>query len=458
MRRRIPVLWAAVWLGLTGHPSHARAAAAGSMQSEERAVLSVEQAAQQALENHPSVGALRAGSEEARAAAGEAAAGWYPALRLSGSATRYEEPYAVFPIHGFNPKQIPPFDRTIYQGALSLSYTLFDGGGRPARVRQARSRVSAARESLLGAEQSLVARVLMTYLDVLARAKVLDAQDRRIAALESEQTRVRQLMEVGRAARLDDLRVDAELSAAAAERVRLAAELDSSERDLSQLTGRALDDVRADRLIGIGVADTSIAPREALLDRAMHASPGALQARSQLAAARAGGRGARSSRWPEVKLLGNYTGWADSRGDDTAEWSAAAQVSLALFSGGAIDYGIRRADAAARGAAEEVRLAEMQIEQNLDSALNGVLEARARVASLAKAVESTGEVVRIEKLALENGSGTQSDYLDGEAGLFAARAGLIEARYREIAARAELARVTGDLDLAWLTQNLEEER
>ena len=83
-----------------------------------------------------------------------------------------------------------------------LSYTLFDGWTRPARVRQARPRLSAARESLHGAEQSFSARVLSTYLDVLSRAQVLDAQDRRVEALEAERARVERLLDVGKAARL----------------------------------------------------------------------------------------------------------------------------------------------------------------------------------------------------------------------------------------------------------------
>jgi outer membrane protein len=377
---------------------------------------------------------------------------------LSGSATRYEQPYALFPIHGFNPSSIPPFNETIYSGALTLSYTLFDGWARPARVRQARSRLSAARESLHGTEQALLARVLSTYLDVLSRARVLDAQDRRIDAIEAERARVQRFLDVGRAARLDFLRVEAGLAAARADRVRLAAALDLAERDLARLIGATPAETRAGHLAAIGVADTTLAARAVLLERARRASPSVAQARLHEDAARAGGRGARGMRWPEVKLVGNYLGWADPEGDDTTEWSAAAQVSLPIFSGGAVDHGIRKADAIARGASEQRRLVETQVEQDLDRALNAILEARARVSSLAAAEESTAEVARIERLALDGGSGTQTDYLDSEASLFAARAGLIEARHREIAARAELARVTGTLDLAWFEQNLEEER
>jgi outer membrane protein len=420
--------------------------------------LTLPQAVERALARFPSIGVARAARDESRASIGEAQAGYYPSLRVNGSGTLYEEPTAVYPIHGFKPGLIPPFDTTIYQGAANVSLTLFDGGGRGSRVRQARSRYYASDYALTGTGQTLTARVISTYLDVLSRAQTLESQDRRIDALEAERARVVKLMDVGRAARLEFLRVDGDLETARAGRIRLATGLDTAERDLALLIDMPLEQTRAGRLIAIDVADTSLASREELLDLALHASPSLSQARSQLASAKAATGVARGLRWPEVKVVGNYVGWSDSKGDDTAEWNAAAQLSLPIFTGGAISSGIEKADAAARGASEQARLTEIQVAQDLDRARSAVLEARAQVVSLSKAVESMTEVVRIEKLALENGSGTQTDYLDGEADLFAARAGLIGARHREIAARAELARVTGSLDPAWLTQTLEEVR
>ena len=422
------------------------------------ATLPLAEAVDRALAQYPAIAIAKAARDESRASIGEANAGYFPSLRVSGSGTIYEEPTAVFPIHGFRPDLIPPFDDTIYQGAAGISLTLFDGGVREARVRQARSRFSASDHALTGTQQTLVARVLSTYLNVLSCAQTLESQDRRIDALEAERARVGKLMDVGRAARLESLRIDANLETARAERVRLAAALDTSERELARLTDLRQEETQASRLIAVEVADTGLASRAELLDLALRASPVLAQARSQHASAVAAKGMARGLRWPDVKLVGTYVGWSDSRGNDTAEWSTAAQLSFPIFTGGAIANGIRRADAAARGAAEQVLLVEIQVAGELDRARSAVLEERARVVSLTKAVESMTEVVRIEKLAIENGSGTQTDYLNSEADLFAARAGLIEARHREIAARAELARVTGSLDPAWLTQTLEEVR
>jgi outer membrane protein TolC len=84
-------------------------------------------------------------------------------------------------------------------------------------------------------------------------------------------------------------------------------------------------------------------------------------------------------------------------------------------------------------------------------------EGQARVPALSTAVEHLEEVARIEQLALATGTGVQTDYLSAEAELVRARAELVRARHAEIAARVALARATGQLTMAWLTEYLENE-
>jgi outer membrane protein TolC len=62
--------------------------------------------------------------------------------------------------------------------------------------------------------------------------------------------------------------------------------------------------------------------------------------------------------------------------------------------------------------------------------------------------------VRVQKLLLDEGAGTQTDYLSAEADLLAARASLAEARHAAALARVDLARAAGRLDPEWLRQNL----
>jgi outer membrane protein TolC len=74
---------------------------------------------------------------------------------------------------------------------------------------------------------------------------------------------------------------------------------------------------------------------------------------------------------------------------------------------------------------------------------------------VATAVDHLTEVSRIERLALEAGEGTQTDFLRAEADLRRARAELVQAEYGQVLAIIELARATGDLSPAWLQRILE---
>ena len=53
------------------------------------------------------------------------------------------------------------------------------------------------------------------------------------------------------------------------------------------------------------------------------------------------------------------------------------------------------------------------------------------------------------------GSGVQTDFLRAESELFQARAALAQARHGEVMASVKLARVTGDLNLEWIRENME---
>jgi outer membrane protein TolC len=416
--------------------------------------LSLSRAVERALTVFPSIHASKANAEEAQAALGEAAAARFPSFRLNGSAIQYEEPSPVSPIHGFTPGRIPQFDETLFQGGVGLNYTLFDGGGREAQIRRARSQTGSADAELDATSQALVARVVTTYLEVLSKQQVLEAHDHRLTALQSELSRVQKRYDAGRAARVEVLRVQAALANAQAERVKDAEALDRAQRDLARLIGAPVEEIKASSLISVTLTDPSLLSRDLLKAQALQSSPAVRQARQRLASAQAGVEVVRSTRWPELDLVGNYLYFNSGLGDDTAEWQAGAQLSYIIFNGGARAKAIERARATNRNASEQLRLTEIQVEQDVDRAFSGIEEAHARVESLETAVSRFEEVVRIEKLLRETGSGTETDYLNAEADLLTSRASLVEARHGEIAARVDLARVIGQLSLSWLSKTV----
>ncbi|NIR45327.1 MAG: TolC family protein [Gemmatimonadetes bacterium] len=412
-----------------------------------------------ARETYPSLAAARAGEEASAAAVGEATADRWPELRAQANLTRFQEPMLVAPLHGFDISTPPEFDQTLIRGDVSFAWTVYDGGARGARIRAARAEAVGAGATRQAADMALITRTARVYLEILATHGVLEAQDRRIAALEAEGSRVRQFLEQGRAAAVELLRVQAALADARAGRVATATRLDLAERQLGRLIDVPVDSVRASRLVSLSLAPAAdLEDRAELVARAQAASPELERSRQAVIAAEAARRAAIAAWIPKLSLFGGYLGFSGFGGDLTAEWQAGIGVSYPLFTGGGRSAATRTAEARARRAREELQLAELEIADRVDAALNAALETRARVEAVAEGVQHQSEVVRIELLSLEAGAGTQTDYLRAEADLMRVRSALVEARHAEIAARVELARALGELTPEWLAENLENVR
>ncbi|MBI4410345.1 MAG: TolC family protein [Gemmatimonadetes bacterium] len=418
--------------------------------------LTLSQAVEATLRQHPSLGAARAGVAAAEAGIAEARATRLPWLSAEAAFTRFELPMVVAPLHGFDPRQPPAFERGLAQGSLSLTYTLFDGGGRGARIGRARAQTEGAEARASAATESLLAAVTSAYLLVASAREVLEAHDRQLAALSSEGDRAQQLLREGRAANVVVLRAQAALSRARAERVQAAAELEVAERELARLMGADAAFVQQLALAPVALAPASPLPaRPELVARAGRGNRELARATSRVAAAEATAAEARSAWFPRLQLGGRYVEYGSSAGSFTGEWQGGVQLGYPLFMAGARRHASDRADAEARASREELRVTGLGVERAVEEALAALESARARVAALAAAVEQSAEVARIEKLALDAGAGVQTDYLRAEAELFTARAALTAARHGEIAARVELARLTGELSPEWLARNLE---
>jgi outer membrane protein TolC len=422
--------------------------------------LTLDRAIDRALASYPTVAAARAQRDHVAADLGEAKSGRLPRVSLDGQLFRYQKPNVVAPLHGFDLRNPPLFDQTLIQSGVSLNWTVLDFGNRGAKVRAQRALGAAADAVVSTAELQLTARAVTAYLQVLTARDVLAAEDQRLAALASESGRMRQLLAEGKAARVEGLRVDAEAKRALADRIAGASQLDVAEHELAQLTQLPYETVHQAslselRLVDSAVTDTAKALRDGIVTRAHQSSTEVRELEQRTLAAQAGVAAARATWFPEFRVAGGYVENGRWAGDFQGEWRVGVAMSYPLYTGGSRVSGIQRASADQRAAQEQLRGAELNVEQAVDRSLAALREAHARVAALETAVDQSAEVARIEQLSLEVGSGTQTDYLNAEANLLGARASLIEARHAEISARVELARITGELSRDWLAHTLE---
>lgn len=448
---RAPCITALVLGILVTGPANAVGQAASGSENP----LGLDEAVERALVMSPVLGAAAAQVDRAEAVGREAEAAWYPSVRLSGSATRHEEPMLVRPLHGFDPTETPPFDETLIQGEATVAYTLFDGGARSARIRRASRERDAAGAELERAQAAVTARVVVAYLEVVGGAEVLEAHAQRLEALESEASRVRSLLAEGVAPEIQLLRAEAALEAARAEAVAARSALETAELELARLTGVAPGRARHEALAPVTLKGAAVPDREAAVARARSSNPEVLAAQRAVAAAEAGVSLARSARLPDVDAFGTY--WERGGGDTefVGEWAAGVKVSFPAFTGGAVSSRIDQARAGTRAASDRLRQVELEVGRQVDVALARVEEMAARESALERAAKRQAAVVASERVSLEVGVGTQSEYLRAQADLLSARASLAQARHARLAAHVELARVLGQLDAAWIRDALE---
>jgi len=407
--------------------------------------LTLDAAVRLALERAPVLTAAKEAYAGAGGARRQAASQWWPQVGADGSVFRYEEPSLVAPIHGFTPNLIPPFDRTLLQGNLSMGWTLFDGGTRRGQVSQATALEEAARYRVDGTAQGLISLVTRSFTQVLAAREGVLAQERRGEALRAEAERVSRLLAEGRAAPLERMRADAAVAGAVADQVAAQGRLEVAEAGLARLVGVSPERTRGTALVPVTAVEGQAPSRDSLLTLARAASPAIQAAVSRVAAARSAERAASGAWYPSLRAEGRVVTYGSASGNYSTEWLTGLRVSWPLFTGGNRGAGVDRARAGAAEAEAELADAELSLANDIDRALAGLTEAERRGTALEAAVAQLAEAQRVEALALAQGAGTQTDFLRSEADLATGRAALANARAERIATRVELARLVGSL-------------
>ncbi len=417
--------------------------------------LTLREAVDAALSHHPLAGSARARMSGTEARRDIAAAQRLPRLNSSLTLTRFQEPMVVAPLHGFDPTSPPQFDRGLVQIGLGLEYTLFDGGGRRARLGAAEAAAGASRAGLAAAELEVIQTVVAAYVGVLTAREVDHAARQREVDLGAERGRSMRFLAEGAAARVEVLRAEAALQDAKAAAATATARAGLALRNLARATGieisalmrRPLEEVSGPT----GADEFPGSPSELLgPDR----TPAIERAGRAAEAARFDVEESRALRVPRIEATAALLDFGSTSGDFVAEWKAGLRISWPVFTGGARRGRITSAEAALRVAEEELRNTRLQVGASVDAAATELAAAGARAEALAASVAQWEEVSRIEALSLEAGSGVQRDFLQAQAGLFAARAGHADARHQVVSSAVRLAAARGVLDRDWIVHEL----
>jgi outer membrane protein len=358
-----------------------------------------------------------------------------------------------FPYIQAQSTKIPPHFSDAYSSlGLTLTIPIYQGGQVSTGVSLAEVRrdiqVLASRQT----KNDVIANTVNAYNKILQLQELRKASEAQVKALEEQAKNTRLLLDVGRAARVDLLKVEVQL---ANERQRLLATeegLKTASATLRYLMGERPEAENplpplADRL----VAGDFRADFESGLNIAHERRPEYLSAKKTVEEAKLNRRLALGKLLPTINITGSDTRWDgyswngySPRYHDTI-WVTGVTLSLPLFDR-SLYADLSRESIQIERASQRLVATDNQIGLDISNAVASVTESRNRVSATEKAVAQGEESFRIEQLKYETGAGSMVDLLLAQAASINAVANYTQALFDYNAAVVAYRRATSTLE------------
>jgi len=458
----------------------APAALSAQQPTELQGYMTLDDVVRTALERNREMELARLEVADARQRVREAWGNVYPNVNANTSLTRnLEVPTQFLPAQIFNPNaeegELIPVRfgaDNQYFGQVRVEQTLFQAGvfigvGAAGRYQSLKT------EELRGQAQQIATRARRAYLDVLLVEEALRLNENAVQRVRQvlEETRARQ--RAGLASEYDVLRLEVQLanleprlrqstSQAAAARRTLAAELGMEGGDEIRVAGslagvrlapEANDPANRQLLEFTGLrAPEAMAPEE-VIEIAMQRRSDLRQLEWNRRLQQAQLRAEQGESLPRISAFGVYSVAAQDNGNVTFYGGpdgfraygqqVGVQVSVPIFSGFQRSARVQQRNVALRQAEVQQRLARVQVDNQIRTLLDGVIEARERTAAQARAVEQAHRGYDIVRKQFREGISSQLEVTDAEGALQESAFNYAQAVYDFFMARARLDEAVG---------------
>ena len=348
---------------------------------------------------------------EAQARYGVQRSQLFPSLGLNAAYQRQRQP-------GFGPDNV---DSEAASLGLALPSWEIDLWGRLRDLNEvARQNLLATTDTAAAVRTSLIAQVVLAYIDLLE----LDAESR--VAAETTASREQSLhmvqlrFDAGVVSGVDLQQAKTSLASAEQSRADIERRRTAAENLLAVLVGRnpgalaratQLADFKLPAALGAGLPSALIARR-----------PDLLAAERALAATDANVEAARKAFFPSVSItgfLGTVSPEFSALFDEGREaWSVSPAVSLPIFTAGRLSANLEAVRATQRIAAENYRLAVRNAFLEVENALVAYQRFREQRLALDRQVAADRERLRLVELRNRNGVSSYFEVLDSQRQLF----------------------------------------
>ncbi len=421
--------------------------------SQETEPLTVQQAVEMALVDHPGLSGRREQLKEFQAEKREAMAGAFPTVDATLSSVRSRNPGLLNSPNfddfaaGLPIEFLVPVPVTFYDYGISVEQTLYAFGKVRTAVQAAGSKEEQLRLEIRDQELALGRDVALACYE-LARAAT------RIGVLaaerDSREAQVRQaadFMEIGTGTRLQYLQARTALASLRSREIAARGEREIAAFELNQLLGRqAIAEVSVDPAMLSGTTLQDPPPRSALM--AASSTRVDLQAlakeREALDKLR---KIQKTDLLPDLRFSGMYGFQAIEVGNltdtDFENWNAGVYLEWTLYDGGATRARTRQIDSQRIQSLHRAEERKGEIARDLFSNLTRYRLAREAVQAAREAVMEAEEARRVSTESRAWGAATALDLLEAERILTEVRFQELDAVFTALSAQAEIKYLVG---------------
>lgn len=407
--------------------------------------LTLAEAVDIALQNNP---ATRISWNNARAAAagyGATLGSLYPGVNLSGNAYSSEGPSYQSGTSGYGASSTETM--TGYNASASLSFLLFNFGGRLATIEQSRQTLLAADWTHNAVVQAVVLQTEAAFFNHVEAKALLEANKSSLADADAGLNAAEERHRVGLATIADVLQARTAYS-----EIKLAVQGTEGQVRVSRGALAVALGLRANtpfEFVLVSPEIPSITLTESvnpLIERALANRPDLQASRASSLESAAAVRKARSSLLPSLSVTGSFgrtwiediPGFNDSRGGSLL-------LQIPLFSGFSQQFNLSRARAEAAAQKERTRAFEQSVVFDVYSSHSDFITASERIKTTEDLVASARQSEEAALGRYREGVGSILDLLSAQKALAMARAEQINARLGWFTSLARLAHDIGIL-------------
>ena len=376
--------------------------------------LTLERCVETALANNPEVAATAWDASAAGYRLDQARGANWPTASIESSSMRYLDPQRLFQATYNGEKGV--FDPNLFRNDVVVSLPLFAGGRIVNDIKAAELLEKAEHHRLARTREELVFNVTSAFNAILGQRRVIESIEFSLKAMEQHRTQVSDLYGAQKAAKVDLLRTDVRLADLQQTLVKERNTLAVLKRLLLTLMGGDYGEERPD-IEGKLTFEEAAYSADQLTGKAIEGRPDYLAAKERLEAQAKRVDAARAGHWPTVAAVGSYGLRANGMGDSGDAGAVGVNVSIPLFQGGRVVAKVNEERANLAAAQERLRKLELQIRQEVETAVLDVRSSAERVRAIQKSIEQAQESLRIERMKYDLGSGSITDVLDAQSAL-----------------------------------------